>query len=56
MKLEVTHKLFFFQGGYVDNNSAHEIRSEKKKNKKILKQKLGNFIISKIIGLGYSLF
>ena len=55
MKLEVTHKLFFFQGGYVDNNLAHEIRSEKK-NKKILKQKLGNFIISKIIGLGYSLF
>ena len=52
MKLEVTHKSFFFQDRYEYNTLPREIRSEKK-NIKILKQKLGNFIISKISGLGY---
>ena len=54
MKLEVTRKSFSFQGGYEYNNLPREIRSEKKK-KFFLKQKLGNFIISKISGLGCSL-
>ena len=54
VKLEVTRKSFFFQGGYEYNTLPREIRSEK--NIKILKQKLGKFIISKISGLGYSLF
>ena len=55
-KLEVTCKSFFYQGGYQYNTLPGEIRSEKKKNIKILKQKSGNFKISKISGLGYSLF
>ena len=55
-KLEVTCKSFFYQGGYQYNTLPGEIRSEKKKNIKILKQKSGKFIISKISGLGYSLF
>ena len=54
VKLEVTRKSFFFQGGYEYNTLSREFRSEKKI--KILKQKPGNFIISKINGLGYSLF
>ena len=29
MKLEVTRKSFFFQGGYVYNTLSREIRSEK---------------------------
>ena len=33
MKLDVTRKLFFFQGGYDYNTLPHEIRSEKKKHK-----------------------
>ena len=45
VKLEVACKSFFFQGG---------IRSEK--NHKRFKAKIRNFIISKISGLGYSLF
>ena len=54
MKLKVTRKSLFFQSGYEYNTLTREIRSEKKT--KILKQKLGNFIISKTSGLDYSLF
>ena len=55
VKLEVTRKLFFFQGRYEYNTLPCEIRSEKK-TIKILKQKLGNFIISQISDLSCSLF
>ena len=54
VNLEVTRKSFSFK---VDMNIIlYLVKLDLKKTIKILKQKSGNFIISKISGLGYSLF
>ena len=54
VKLEVTRKPFFFQGGYEYNTLPREIRSEK--NHKNFKAKIRKFYNNQISGLGYSLF
>ena len=54
MKLEVTRKSFFFQGGYEYNTLPREIRSEK--NHQNFKAILGNFIITKLVALAILYF